>query len=172
MKEIRNLKGEVVRTETSYGDRWWHFSDSTWSLVSGAVLLIIGCSVSSESFVAALRIFDVRLWPYELFVLIPVVAGYLFWCWRICRNWFDYDGDGKKHALNFVGFGAAFTVIISFLLLLSMTGRFFLFFRPLTDMLTRGVFSMAAVWRAVPVVVLSVPLIYFGKEWICGFWND
>ena len=38
MKEIRNLKGEVVRTETSYGDRWWHFSASTWSLLFGAVL--------------------------------------------------------------------------------------------------------------------------------------
>ncbi len=172
MREIRNFKGEVVRTETSYGDRWWHFSESTWSLLFGAVLLIIGCSISSETLGAVSRIFDVRLWRFGLLVLIPVVFGYLFGCWRICRNWFDYDEDEKKHALNFVGFGTSFAVIVFFLLFLSMTGRFFLFFRPLTDMLTRGVFSMAAVWRAVPIVVLSVPLIYFGKEWFCGFWND
>ena len=80
MKEIRNLKGEVVRTETSYGDRWWHLSASTWSLLFGAVLLVIGYSVSSESLGAASRIFDVRRWPHELFFLIPAVAAYLFWC--------------------------------------------------------------------------------------------
>ena len=172
MKEIRNLKGEVVRTETSYGDRWWHLSASTWSLLFGAVLLVIGYSVSSESLGAASRIFDVRRWPHELFFLVPAIAAYLFWCWRISRNWFEYDEDERRHALNFIGFGAALMLIVSFLLLLSMTGRFFLFFRPLTDMFARGVFSLAAVWRALPFVALSVPLIYFGKEWICGFWDD
>ncbi len=172
MKEIRNLKGEIVRVETSYGDRWWHFSSSTLSLAFGVILLIVGSLVSAESLVAAFRAFNVRLWPYELFILIPVIAGYLFACWRICRNWYDYDEDEKKHALNFIGFGTAFAFIVSSLLILSMTGRFFLFFRPLTDMLTRGVFSLAAVWRAALAVVLSVPLIYFGKEWVCGFWDE
>ncbi len=168
MREIKNFKGEIVKIESSYGDKWWHPSGSTWFLISGLVLGIFANLSFSPSI---LNILDPRCWPWEIFVLIPLLAAFLYQCGRIYRNWEYYDEDEEKHAKNFVWLGVTVLLSLLFVCVLTMTGRFFLFFRPLTEMFTRGVFSLAAIWRAVPIVVLSVPLLYFGKEWICGFWN-
>lgn len=41
-KRIGNLKGEVVRVEVSYGEKWWHLSASTRCLVLSEFPLIRG----------------------------------------------------------------------------------------------------------------------------------
>lgn len=84
MKEIRNLKGEVVRVEVSYGEKWWHLSASTWCLVLGGVLLIVGC-FPMDWLLALSRVLDPRMWPWELYVLVLTVTAYLLLCWWIHR---------------------------------------------------------------------------------------
>lgn len=172
MREVKNLKGEVVKVEPEYGEKWWHLSGSTWFLIAGLLLLNIGFFVKIDLLLSILRLLDIRIWPWEVLVLVPVLAGFLLWCVHLCRNWEDYDDDERRHHRNFIGFGITVTVVLLFLLILSMSGRFFLFFRPVTNLFSRGMVSMAAVWRSALIVVPLVPLIYFGKEWICGFWDE
>ncbi|MGI5831647.1 MAG: hypothetical protein ACOX6D_03835 [Thermoguttaceae bacterium] len=172
MKVIRNLKGEIVRVETSYGEKWWHLSASTWMLILGLLLLIVAGFVPSETLAAVPRVFNIKLWPWELVVLIPTIACYSFGCWRIYRDRGEHDEVERKHAKNFIGFGATAVVILLCLLILSVTGRFFLFFRPVVDLFARGRLTFAAFWRLALIVVSVVPLIHFGKEWVCGFWDD
>ena len=172
MPEIRNLKGEVVKIVPEPGEGRLRLSGSTWFLIIGLILVNLGFFVKFDFLLSALRVFDIRLWPWEVFVLVPLIAAFFYQCWRIHRNWEYYDEDEERHAKNFIGFGATVLVILLFVFILLMTGRFSLFFRPVTNMFSRGIFSLAALWRSALVVVVLVPFIYFGKEWICGFWDE
>ncbi|MGI5832188.1 MAG: hypothetical protein ACOX6D_06605 [Thermoguttaceae bacterium] len=174
MKEIKNFKGEIVKVESSDGENWWRLSSSAWLwlLISGLILFNIGCFVKPSLIDSLLHFLDMRLWPWELFVIILVGAGFSFQCWRICRDYDEYYDYEKKHARNFIAFGVTVLVILLFLLFLSMTGRFFLFFRPIGNWFVRGHYTLQAVGRSALVVVSLIPLIYFGKEWICGFWDE
>ncbi|MGI5832202.1 MAG: hypothetical protein ACOX6D_06680 [Thermoguttaceae bacterium] len=172
MKEIRNFRGEIVRVESEYGEKWWHLSASTWGFLLGLGFLLLGFFMPTSVLVAVLRVFDVRIWTWEHFVLFSVIAGYLFVCWGLYRNWSEYDEDEERHAKNFILFGATVVVILLFLLILSIVGRFHLFFRPVVDLFARGRVTLAALWRTALIVVSVVPLIHFGKEWILGFWDD
>lgn len=172
MPEIRNLKGEIVKTEPDDGGRCFYLSYSSWFLILGLVLVNLGLFVKLDFVLSALKIFDVRIWPWEVFVLVPLTATFLYQCKRIYKNWKYYDNDEKRHAKNFIGFGATVLVVLLFVFILLMSGRFFLFFRPVTNLFSRGTFSLAALWRSALVVMTLVPLIYFGKEWIFGFWDE
>ena len=172
MPEIRNLKGEIIKIEPDDGGKYLHFSASVWFLIIGIILVSLGLFVDLNFVLSILRIFDFRLWPWEVFVLVPLVAVFFYQCWRIYRNWEYYDEDEERHAKNFIGFGVTVLVILLFVFILLLTGRFFLFFRPVTNMFSRGIFSLAALWRSALVVAALVPFIYFGKEWICGFWDE
>lgn len=172
MKEIRNFKGEVVQREVSYGDRWWHWSREVWGCVFGLLFLLLGVFVPYQSVLVIQRFLNPRLWSWEHFTLLAATAGYLFCCWSIYRNWENYSGAEERRAKNFIIFGVTALVILYFLLILSIAGRFGLFFRPLGQMFARGRFSLAAVWRLALIVVACVPLIHFGKEWILGFWEE
>ena len=172
MKEIRNLKGEVVKIDRSDEKRPLRLSGSSWLLISGLILLGAGCFVKLPLIESVIHLCDVRLWPWELFVIIAAAAGLSFPYWRIYRDREDYDDYDKKHAKNFIAFSITVMVILLFLLILSMSGRFFLFFRPIVNWFVRGHYTLQAVWRSVLIIVPLVPLIYFGKEWICGFWDE
>ncbi len=172
MKEIRNFKGEIVKTEAAYGERWWHLSSETWMFLSGIVILTVTLLLPAAWFNAALHSLDVRVWTWRHFVLAAAAAGYAAGCWHIRRSWDGYDEDEKRHAMSFVWFGLTLIAILAFLVILSMTGRLALFFRPVAQMFSVGRFTLAAVWRLALLALASVPLIHFGKEWILGFWNE
>ncbi len=172
MREIRNLKGEVVKTVPDGGEGRFRLSVSTWFLILGLVLINAGLFVKVDFVLSAFKIFDIRLWPWEVFVLVPLLAAFLYQCARIYKNWEYYDETEERHAKHFIGFGITVFVILLFVFILLMSGRFSLFFRPVTNMFSRGTFSMAALWRSALVIAALVPLIHFGKEWICGFWDE
>lgn len=62
MKEIRNLKGEIVKTEAAYGGRWWHLSSETWILLCGIAILAATFFLLIAWFNAAFHFFDIRYW--------------------------------------------------------------------------------------------------------------
>ena len=172
MKEIRNLKGEIVGTKAAYGDRWWHFSSESWILLCGIVILAVTFFLPIGWFNAAFRFFDIRDWTWRHLLLVTLAVGYAIGCWHIVRRWEDYDEDEERRARSFIFFGLTLIVIVFFFVILSLTGRFALFFRPTAQMFSSGRFSLAGLWRLALLVVLSVPLIHFGKEWILGFWDE
>ena len=172
MKEIRNFKGEIVQRKAAYGDRWWHFSKEFWGIFGGVLFLLIGHLVPDRTILNIYRFLDIRLWTWQHILLISSLIGYTICFTMIVRNWKYYDKDEESHAKYFVGFCTTMLVMVIFFVSLSLTDRFCLFFRPITDMLTRGIFSLSAIWRAIPVISLSLFLIYFGTEWILGIWDN
>lgn len=171
MREIRNFKGEVVRVENETDDRWWHIPREVMLVVLGSLFYLLGLNEPAKAVRSILRFFDIRDWTWRHLLLVSVTAGFLFSCWRIKRNWEDYSYAEEKRAKNYIGFGATLTIILSFLLILSIFGRFSLFFRPVVDMFSGGRFSLSGLWRLALIVASSVPLIHFGKEWILGLWE-
>ncbi|MBO7726739.1 MAG: hypothetical protein J6S40_09780 [Thermoguttaceae bacterium] len=172
MKEIRNFKGEVVRTENSSGGGLRALSGEVWFVFLGLLLLGIGCFLPVKAMSVFLRFFDVRIWTWQHLLLAAVAASYAVGCWHIWRSWDDYDEDEKRHAMSFVWFGLTVVVIVAFLVILALSGRFALFFRPMVGMFSTGRFSLAGIGRLALLIVPLVPLIHFGKEWILGFWNE
>lgn len=172
MKEIKNLKGETVRVEPSEDNTRWRLSVSTWILLAGLIFFNIGCFVRPMFLDGVLQALDVRLWPWEVILFLFVIAGILFQCGRIRRGWSDYYDYEKKHAWNFIALSVTVLILLVFLFTLSLTGRFFLFFRPVVNWFARGHYTLSAVGRSALIVISLVPLIYFGKEWICGFWDE
>ena len=100
MKEIRNFKGEIVKTEAAYGERGWHLSSETWMFLSGIVILTVTLLLPAAWFNAALHSLDVRVWTWRHFVLAAAAAGYAAGCWHIRRSWDGYDEDEKRHAME------------------------------------------------------------------------
>ena len=172
MKVIRNLKGEVVRTENENSDRWWRIPREVMLVVLGSFFYLFGRYGPEQTVMPILRFFDIRDWTWRHLLLVSVAAGFLFSCWWIKRNWDDYSYTEEKRAKNYIGFGATATAILSFLLILSVTGRFSLFFRPVIAMFSSGRFSSSGLWRLALIVASSGPLIYFGKEWVLSFWEE
>lgn len=172
MNEIKNLKGEVVKTESPENAPWWRLSASTWLLLAGLVLFNVGCFMKPTILDAVLHFFDIRLWPWEILTLLLVAAAVSFQCWRIRRDWSEYYDYEKKHARSFIALSVTILLILCCLFALSLTGRFALFFRPMVNWFVRGHYTLSAVGRSVLVVAALVPLLYFGKEWIFGFWDE
>ena len=172
MKEIKNLKGEIVKVDDSDEERWWQLSASTWLLILGLILLNVGCFVKPTLLDSMIQLLDVRLWHWECVVSLFFLAGILFQFWRIRRDWNDYYDYEKKHAWGFIGFGVTVMIILLFFMILSATGRLSLFFRPIGNWFGFGQYTNAALFRSMILIVGLVPLIYFGKEWILGFWDE
>lgn len=172
MGEIRNFKGEVVRIESSSGDRCRHFFAENWVVILGVLFLLLGFSVPAQAVTPVLQFFDIRTWTWRHLLLVSLIVGYIVGCWQIFRNWNGYSDSEERRAKNFIGFGAALVVIFSFMLILSIVGRLSLFFRPVTAMFSSGRLSWAGFWRLSLTVVSFVPLFHFGKEWIMGFWEE
>ena len=172
MREIRNLKGEIVRIE-SRSSGWWHkLPCEVWFVLLGLILLAFGYAVPAKAMSVFLHFFDLRVWTWLHLLLFTTVASYAVGCWLVWRNWDDYDEDEEHRAMNFVWFGLTVVIVVAFLIILTLSGRFFLFFRPMVGMLSNGRFSLAGFGRLALLVAPLVPLIYFGKEWILGFWDE
>ncbi|MBR5414739.1 MAG: hypothetical protein IK105_02270 [Thermoguttaceae bacterium] len=172
MKEIRNFKGEVVQTKSSSGYRCLRWSGEVWGMLFGLLFVALGCLVPPRFMTAFLRLFDVRFWSWPHFLVFTAVICYAVGCWHIYRNWEDYDGDEECRAKSFIAFGLTVMVILLLLVILYLSGRFFLFFRPLVTMFSTGRFSLAGVGRLALIVVSLIPLIHFGKGWILGFFEE
>ena len=168
MKVIRNFKGEIVQAERPAGRRF-RLSAEVWGMLLGLLVMALGFSVPSRFMKEFLALFDVRFWSWPHLLLFSALICYAVGCWHIYRNWEDYDDNEQRHAKNFVAFGVTVIVIVLFLVILFLSGRFFLFFRPLATMFSTGRFSLAGIGRLALIVVFLIPLIHFGKEWIVGF---
>ncbi len=171
MKEIRNFKGEIVQTKGPAGRRWFRLSGEVWGMLLGLLVMTLGCLVPPRFMAAFLRLFDVRFWSWPHPLVFSALICYAVGCWHIYRNWEDYDGDEERHAKSFVAFGVTVIVILLLLVALFLSGRFFLFFRPLGTMFSTGRFSLAGFGRLALIVVSLIPLIHFGKGWISGFFE-
>ena len=172
MTEIKNAEGQELRKDVPQEEKWWRISFSTWLLIGGLILLNIGCFVQSSTLDKLLPALDVRHWPWEVFVLLLVFAISVWQYRRFYRSWSDYYDHERKHARNFIGLSVTVLAILLFLTILSVSGRFFVFFRPVTYLFTVGKFSIAGFLRGILMVVMAVPLIYYAKEWIVGFWDE
>ena len=124
MKEIRNLKGEIVKTEAAYGERWWHLSFESWILLCGIAILAATFFLPIAWFNAAFHFFDIRDWTWRHLLLVVAVAAYAVGCWHIWRSWENYDEDEEHRARSFIFFGLTALVIVFFLVILSLTGRY------------------------------------------------
>lgn len=172
MREIRNFKGEVVRTESSSGNPWYRFITGNGWIILGVLFLLLGFFVPAQAVFPVLGFFDIRIWSWQHLLLISVIIGYAVSCWQIFRNWSEYSDSEERHAKNFILFGASVTVILSFLLILSIIGYLSLFFRPVVTMFSSGRLSLTGFWRLLLIIVSLIPLVLFGREWIVGFWED
>ena len=138
----------------------------------GLLFLFLGFCVPYQAVRTVQRFLNPCQWSWEHFTPFATTAGYLFCCWSIYRNWYDYGDAKERRAKNLIIFGITALMILYFLLILSIAGRFGLFFRPLGQMFAHGRFSLAAVWRLALIVITCVPFIHFGKEWILGVWKE
>ena len=171
MNVIRNFKGEAVQTEHATGGFWRWIPGEMWGGGFGLLFLLLGHFVPEEVAMSILHFFDIRLWAWEHILLMVFITSYVVGCWHIRQSWDYYDEDEKRHAISFICFGLTVVIVVVCLVILFLSNRFVLFFRPMIQMFSAGRFSLTGFWRLAIIITSSVLLVHFGKEWILGFYD-
>lgn len=169
--ELKNLKGEIVK-DHSDEEKWWKLSPSTLLLFAGLILFNLGCFLDPHLIDRCIRFFDVRFWPWWYFLFPLLAAGSFFQFYRIKRDWSDYFDYEKKRAKQFICLSVTLLLILMFFVVLFESGKVNVFFRPVGAWFGYGYFTFAALIRCALLTAGIVPLIYFAKEWILGFWEE
>lgn len=169
-REIRNLKGEIVREEPGEG-AWWKFSAGTWLLIAGLVLFNIGCFVNPSILDGLFRSLDVRLWPWWYFIPLTILIVFAARWYVIALRYEDYDEYDQESAKRFLRMSIFITALGALLILLNAVNVLWRFTDPLKRWFAFGEFSLMALIAFIGTIVILIPLLYFVKEWLVTFWR-
>ena len=169
--EVRNLKGEIVRTADN-GEKWYELSSSTWLLIGGLLLFNVGCFVNPGIIDTLFRQLDVRLWPWWYFLFLVLLVAFSVKWFFIYQNWGDYDDMDAEAANRFNRMAISVCIVMAVLVLLNVMNLYGYFYFPLSRWLGYGEFSWMALLSFVLIFGAVVPIAYFFKEWIITFWSE
>ncbi len=166
-KEAWNLKGEKISDNES--EKWYQWSGSTWLLIIGLVLFNFGCFLKPAAIDSALRLMDVRLWPWWYFLIAALLTAFSVTWFFILRSWPDHDDAKRDEAVRFIRMSIVLSVVFAVLIFLNVSQLMIFLFNPLKRWFGIGIFSWNALMVFVLLVSIVVLTVYFIKEWLVVF---